>query len=328
MLLVLLAVLLAVILQKLEWISTGRDMLRNYKRSLITKEEMKQLLIQEWRRNFGPENSDLEEKHLEIASWAMAIKGKRVFSQRDEDGVIEAVFERIGTTDKVYVEFGVEDGSECNSRNLRENHGWEVEKSLLMDGSHHRPEINLQKVVFNRDNILSLFEKFGVPKKFDFLSEDSDAYDFFLMETILEGGYHPRAIMMEYNSNFELDEAKSILPPSDGKSWEWWDYTTYQGCSLLALKFLMERFNYSLVWCNKVNCMAVADAELGAPLRLPIELLEAGRLDEHWCDKKHRHMAVIGEDGKWNGGADEGEGSPHIRCRPIKQRLVDFVTFS
>ena len=28
---------------------------------------------------------------------------------------------------------------------------------------------------------------------------------------------------------------------------------------------------------TKVNCMAVADAVLGAPLRLPIELLEAGR---------------------------------------------------
>ena len=85
----------------------------------------------------------------------------------------------------------------------RENHGWEVAKSLLMDGSHHNPEINLQKVrtqtkinvftapllsqvIFNRDNILSLFEKFGVPKKFDLLSEDSDAYDFFLTEAILE----------------------------------------------------------------------------------------------------------------------------------------------
>ena len=44
--------------------------------------------------------------------------------------------------------------------------------------------------------------------------------------------------------------------------------------------------------------MAVADAELGTPLRIPIELLEAGRLDEHWCDKKHRHMAVIGKDGE------------------------------
>ena len=30
--------------------------------------------------------------------------------------------------------------------------------------------------------------------------------------------------------------------------------------------------------------------------------------------------------GKWNGETDEGRGSPHIRCRPIKQRLVDLLT--
>ena len=165
---------------------------------------------------------------------------------------------------------------------------------------------------------------------------------------------------MEYNSNFELDEAKSILPPADGElhlvqektqtqnyyskqrlcvksmtpdqgqeqvqslhktkmktrtksvpqerlgsggttqrtravlfwlSSSWWsDLTTLSfgatRCSYLSnwqrevdLK-IMENFfagekNQKIF--TKVNCMAVADAELGAPLRLPIELLEAGR---------------------------------------------------
>jgi hypothetical protein len=41
-----------------------------------------------------------------------------------------------------YVEFGVEDGSECNTRLLRERYGW---SGLLMDGGYHRPEINLHK---------------------------------------------------------------------------------------------------------------------------------------------------------------------------------------
>ena len=37
-----------------------------------------------------------------------------------------------------------------------------------------------------------------------------------------------------------------------GESWLRWDESTYQGCSLLALKLLLQRFSYSIVWCNKV----------------------------------------------------------------------------
>ena len=33
--------------------------------------------------------------------------------------MLEAVFDHLGTTDKIYVEFGVEDGKECNTRYLR-----------------------------------------------------------------------------------------------------------------------------------------------------------------------------------------------------------------
>ena len=59
----------------------------------------------------------------------------------------DTIFKHVGTTDKVYVEFGVEDCEECNTRYLRET-GWDIKNSLLMDGEHSNPDINLRKVIF------------------------------------------------------------------------------------------------------------------------------------------------------------------------------------
>ncbi|MEO6849417.1 MAG: hypothetical protein ABI166_02270, partial [Mucilaginibacter sp.] len=42
----------------------------------------------------------------------------QVFSQYGEDGIIQEIFDRIGHTNKYFVEFGVENGLECNSMNL------------------------------------------------------------------------------------------------------------------------------------------------------------------------------------------------------------------
>ena len=38
--------------------------------------------------------------------------GYKVYSQNDEDGIIEEIFNRIGTTNKRFIEFGVQDGLE------------------------------------------------------------------------------------------------------------------------------------------------------------------------------------------------------------------------
>src|SRR5438105_1928998 len=44
--------------------------------------------------------------------------GFKMYSQNDEDGIIQEIFRRIGTSDRRFVEFGVETGVECNSAKL------------------------------------------------------------------------------------------------------------------------------------------------------------------------------------------------------------------
>ena len=81
--------------------------------------------------NISLQNLDNSVSTAELEKWIEDLKGKgkKVFSQNDEDGALEAVFDRIGVTDKVYVEFGVEDCTECNSRYLRS-----VDRRHVTDG--------------------------------------------------------------------------------------------------------------------------------------------------------------------------------------------------
>jgi hypothetical protein len=65
------------------------------------------------------------------------------YSQNGEDGVLAALFTMIGVLEGssgFYVEFGVEDGLECNSRLLREERGWD---GLLMDGANSNATMGL-----------------------------------------------------------------------------------------------------------------------------------------------------------------------------------------
>ena len=61
------------------------------------------------------------ENALSLANLAAA--ERKVHSQNGEDGVIAALFAALGTTNRHFVEFGVEDGTECNCAKLLDE-GW------------------------------------------------------------------------------------------------------------------------------------------------------------------------------------------------------------
>merc|ERR1712156_150036 len=193
--------------------------------------------------------------------------------------------------------------------------------SLLLDGGHEDPSINLKKVMFWPSNIVQLFQRFGVKTHFDLLSVDMDSYDWFILEAILEAGYEPRVIIIECNVMFDLTDSKSVMPPPVGQTGNMWDKTRHMGASMLAIKYLFNRFSYSLVWCNLINCIGIQDKAFGSKVRLDLEdiqqhisIVQRRTISLNNCDHLERPLAVISPEGEWHNQTDNGQGSQFIRC--------------
>ena len=84
----------------------------------------------------------------------LAAAERKVYSQNGEDGVIEAIFAAIGLTNRYFVEFGVEDATECNTAYLLQQ-GW---TGLMMDGGgvSHNPLATVQREHITAENINEL----------------------------------------------------------------------------------------------------------------------------------------------------------------------------
>ncbi|RHY31760.1 hypothetical protein DYB32_003183 [Aphanomyces invadans] len=166
-----------------------------------------------------------------------------VFSQNGEDGVLQLLFQLVAPTNKIFVEFGVEDGIECNTRYLREVHGW---TGLSMDGSHSDP------AWITPGNIVGLFEQHEIPSHFDLLSVDIDFNDYYVLQAILER-YTPSVIVVEVNSHYRYPDDR--VATYDPQGWD--GVSNYFGATLAAFVRLLN--GYTLVYCEShgVNCFFV-----------------------------------------------------------------------
>jgi hypothetical protein len=175
-------------------------------------------------------------------SWIFNIGTKegRVFSQNGEDGVLEYIFSNIGAINKYFVEFGVENGDECCTRYLQEKNNW---VGLRMDGGNSNTSRYLKREMFYPNNIVSLFEKYSVPKVFDLLVVDTDMFDYYIWHSILQAKYRARVLVAEVNSK--------IAPG-------------YYGASVSAIHHLLGKYGYTLVYCELVgvNCFFISDEEI------------------------------------------------------------------
>jgi hypothetical protein len=171
---------------------------------------------------------------------------KKIYSQNGEDGVIEKIFQLNPPTNKFFVEFGVEDGEECNTRYLESCLGF---KGVRFDCNYENKEKCIYAEFINANNVTSVFSKYNVPVDLDFLSIDVDYNDFYIWKSVLKK-YRPNVVVIEYNSNFGLDD-KIVEYDENGM----WDWTDYFGASITSLCKLGNENGYDLIFAdsNGVN---------------------------------------------------------------------------
>lgn len=206
----------------------------------------------------------------------------KIFSQNGEDGItlklIELLYENDTKETKFYVEFGVEDGNECNTRILRDHIDW---NGLLMDANHENHFIHLKKEFITKNNIIDLFQKYNVPLHIHLLSIDIDFNDFYVLKEILKH-YVCDIIICEYNASHAPNEDKIVIYDENGR----WDETNYYGVSLLSLCKLCK--DYTLIYCETkgVNSFFIRSELL---VQKQLEFLHQGNIEKIYRLPKYSH---------------------------------------
>jgi hypothetical protein len=182
----------------------------------------------------------------------------QVCSQNGEDGIIQEIFRRIQTTDRVFVEIGVGDGTENNTAFLL-SLGWQgfwidgndaflrnIEKRQDLQGGCIKGLASF----ITRENVVELFSKLAVPAEFDLLSLDVDQNTFYVWDALEK--YRPRVVVIEYNATIPPDIDWKVNYAADRV----WDGTHNFGASLKAFEVLGRRLGYALVGCDYLGANA------------------------------------------------------------------------
>jgi hypothetical protein len=180
--------------------------------------------------------------------------GYKVYSQTDEDGIIDEIFKRIGVTSRKFIEFGVETGLENNTLFLLYQ-GWQGLWIEADKPSCEAIDVKFREVIDNgrlrvinsfvtAENINSLIAGSSIGLDIDLLSIDIDGNDYHVFEAI--ECIRPRVLVIEYNAKFPPHI--KLVPPYNPENV--WRKTDYMGSSLKSFELLGLQQGYQLVGTN------------------------------------------------------------------------------
>lgn len=217
----------------------------------------------------------------EVPSYASPInrfEGK-YFSQNGEDGMILEIFRQLQPAQHFFVEFGVQSGVECNTRNLAVNHGW---SGVMLEGDpseferltqtyKQSPGVRTVQAFITRENVRQTFAAANIPYEFELLSIDIDGNDYWIWEEIATA-HRPTLVIVEINGVHKPPK-RWVMEYNPAHIWQ---RDSYYGASLQSLSDLGKRLGYSLLGVERagVNAFFLRDDALersGFPVRTPKE---------------------------------------------------------
>lgn len=202
--------------------------------------------------------------------WSSLLKDKKVetindaefkvFSQWGDDGIIQYLINHLEIENKTFVEFGVEDYLESNTRFLLINDNW---SGLVIDGSEYlvnsikndeiywKHDLIAKSAFITAENINKLIEEEGIKGQIGLLHIDIDGNDYWIWKALEV--VHPIIMIVEYNSEFGYERAITI-PYKEDFVWTKAHYSNlYFGTSILALCDLAEEKGYSFIGSNSAG---------------------------------------------------------------------------
>lgn len=189
--------------------------------------------------------------------------GFQVFSQWNEDGLIQYLIQNIPIENKKFIEFGVQNYEESNTKFLLMHDSWE---GLVLDSSkdninyikncnlYWKYGIRAVSAFITKKNINDLLTFHGMKGDIGLLSIDIDGNDFYVWDAI--NCVQPRIVICEVNPYFGKYERLVIPYKEDFFRTDAHYSNLYYGASLSAIVYLAEKKGYKFVCINSAGTNA------------------------------------------------------------------------
>ena len=230
-----------------------------------------------------------------------------VHSQWGEDGIISWLVDVIQPKNNSFVEFGVEDYRESNTRFLLMTRNW---SGLVIDGSQDNVaairkdaisyKFDLKSVCnfITRDNIAEILKKNGFGGNLGILSVDIDGVDYWVLEAIKNTS---DIIIVEYNDHFG-PQACSVPYEASFTRMDKHKSGIYWGASLQAFSHLLAQRGMTFVGTNRVGTNAFyirnehltkVKKRLGSFRSWPCKMREARTVDGDLAYKSYAESTAL-----------------------------------